>query len=75
VPEVNVGRHQVSDALVILQMVVVSDEIVDPLPEFARAIAVLVTDTVLEGLLPALDLALGLRMQRSTLDTTDQIQL
>ena len=47
-------------------MIVVADEVSDLLFKVTRQVIVLEQDTVLEGLVPALDLALGLRMHRST---------
>lgn len=49
-------------------MVVVPDEGIDLLPEVAWQIVVLHRNAVLQGLVPALDLALGLRMIRGTAD-------
>ena len=46
----------------IAQMVVVADEVGDLLIEVARQIIVLEQDAVLEGLMPAFDLALDLGM-------------
>src|SRR5262247_100866 len=61
-PEVDVGRCQVGDALVVSQMVVVGDEVADLGLELARQIVVLEQDAVLQRLMPSLDLALGHRM-------------
>src|SRR5215470_17279747 len=63
-PEVDVGRCEVGDALVVSQMVVVGDEVADLGLELARQIVVLEQDAVLERLMPSLDLALGHRMIR-----------
>ena len=63
-PEVDVGRCEVADTLVVSEVVVVSDEVADRLLESAGQIVVLEQDAVLEGLVPAFDLALGLGMQR-----------
>lgn len=57
-PEVDVGRGEVLQALVIAPMVVMLDEGVDLLPEIAGQIVVFQQDAVLQGLMPALDLAL-----------------
>jgi len=46
--EVDVGRRQIVDALVVAQVIVVSDEGFDPSLEFARQIIVLQQDAVLE---------------------------
>ncbi len=61
-PEVDVGGRQVADALVISQVIVISDEGLDLGFEIARQVIVFEQDTVLERLMPALDLALGHRM-------------
>src|SRR4029434_3844936 len=66
--EVDVGRGEVGDTLVVSQMIVVSDELADPGFEIAWQIVVLKQEAVLEGLMPSLDLALGLRMQRGAAD-------
>ena len=58
-PEVEVGRRQVADALVVTQVIVVGDEGVDLGLEMARLVVVLEQDAVLQRLVPALDLALG----------------
>ena len=57
--EVDVGRRQVADALVVAQVIVVGDEGVDLGFEVARQVVVLEQDAVLQRLMPALDLALG----------------
>ena len=62
--EIDVGGRQVADALVISQVIVVGDEGGDLGFEIARQVIVLEQDTVLERLMPALDLALGHRMIR-----------
>ena len=62
-PEVDVGRGEVGDGLVVSQVVVVGDEGGDLGFEIAGQIVVLQQDPVLERLMPALDLALGLRME------------
>ncbi len=67
-PEVDVGRGEVLQALVIAPMVVMLDEGVDLLPEIAGQIVVFQQDAVLQGLMPALDLALGLRVVRGAAD-------
>ena len=57
--EVDVGRCQVAQALVVSQMIVVGDEGADLGFEVARQVVVFEQDAVLERLMPALDLALG----------------
>ena len=59
-PEVDVGRRQVADALVVAEMFVVGDEVADLLLKITGAIVVFEQDAVLVRLMPALDLALRL---------------
>ncbi len=59
-PEVDIGRCQIIQALVIALVIVVRDEGLDLGFEVARQIVVLQQDPVFQGLMPALDLALGL---------------
>ena len=61
-PEVDIGRREVFQALVIALVVVVIDEPADAGFEIARQVIVFQQDAVLQRLMPALDLALGLRM-------------
>src|ERR1700730_4231370 len=63
-PEVDVGGRQVGDALMIAPVIVVSDERLDLGFEIAWQVIVFEQDTVLERLMPALDLSLGHRMVR-----------
>lgn len=62
--EVDVSRGQIVDALVIAGMIVMFDEGGDLPLEIARQVIVVEQDAVLQGLMPALDLALGLGMIR-----------
>ena len=66
--EVDVGGREVIDALVIADVVVVLDEGADLPFEVARQIIVVEQDAVLQRLVPALDLPLGLGMIRSPSD-------
>jgi hypothetical protein len=66
--EVDVGGCDVADALVITAMIVMLDEGLDLTLEIAGQELVLEQDAVLEGLMPSLDLTLGLRMQRCAAD-------
>lgn len=61
-PEVDVGRGEIVEALVVAAVVVVIDERRDLLLEITRQEVVFEQDTVLQRLVPSLDLALGLRM-------------
>ena len=62
--EVDIGRGHVVEALVVAPMVVVLDEGLDLSLKVARQEVVLQRNTVLQGLMPAFDLALRLRMER-----------
>jgi hypothetical protein len=65
--EVDVGRREIAQAVVIAGMVVMSHE--GGLTfEIAGQVIVLEQDAVLERLMPALDLALGLRVIRGAAD-------
>ena len=59
-PEVDIGGREVIQALVVAPVVVVLDEDAELGFEITRQIIVLQQDPVLEGLVPALDLALGM---------------
>ena len=69
--EVDVGGREIVEALVIARVVVALDEGRDLGFEIARQEVVLQQDSVLERLVPALDLALGLRMARRTAGVID----
>src|SRR5215208_5469160 len=60
--EVDVGGREIAEALVIAGMIVVLDEGGDLPFEIAGQVVILEQDAVLEGLVPALDLALCLRV-------------
>ena len=61
-PEVDIGGRQVSEALVVALVVVMVDECGDLPFQVARQEVMFEQDAVLHGLVPALDLALGLGM-------------
>ena len=61
-PEVDVSRSEIVEALVIAAMVVVLDEGGDLALEIAGQVVVFKQDAILERLMKALDLALGLWM-------------
>ena len=69
-PEVNIGWCQDGDAFVVAQMVIVTDEVSNLLFEIAGQIVVLEQDAVLQGLMPALDLPVGLGMHGCTARVT-----
>ena len=62
--EVDTGRGEVLQAFVIAPVIVVLDESIDLLSQVAGQVIFFQQDAVLQGLVPALDLALGLRMIR-----------
>src|SRR3954467_7989443 len=66
--EVDVGRGEIGDALVVSKKIIVGDELADPGFEVARQIVVLQQDSVLQRLVPSLDLALGLGMEWGATD-------
>ena len=65
-PEVDIGGREVIQALVVAPVVVVLDEDAELGFEITGQIIVLQQDPVLEGLVPALDLALGRRWCTNT---------
>ena len=67
-PEVDIGRGEVLQALVIAPVVVMIDKGVDLLSEITRQIVVFQQDTVLEGLMPSLDLTQRLPVLWSATD-------
>ena len=64
--EVDIGRCQVFEALVIALVIIVLDEAPDLHLEITRQEVVLQQDAVLERLMPSLDFALGLRVVRGS---------
>ena len=60
--EVDIGRREIAQALVVASMIVMIDELFDVGFEIAGQVVVFQQDAVLERLMPALDLALCLRM-------------
>ena len=67
-PEVDVCRCDVVQALVVTLIVVIFDECSDLTLKVAGQIVVFEQNPVLHGLMPAFDLALGLRMEWCTAD-------
>ena len=61
-PEVDIGGRDVAKALMIPGVIVMLDEAKHGLLEIAGQVVVFQQDAVLQGLVPALDLALGLGM-------------
>src|ERR1700724_4817971 len=70
-PEVDVSWGKIVEALVIAGMVVMRHEGRDLSFEVTGQVVVLKQDAVLERLMPALDLALGLRMVGRSVDMLD----
>ena len=64
--EVGISGRDVVQALVIALMVVVFDERFDLCFQIAGEVIILQQDAVFQGLVPALDLALRLRVERCT---------
>ncbi len=64
-PEVDIGRREIAQALVVAVVVVVADKGFDLCFKIAGQIVVFQQDAVLEGMMPSLDLALSLGMIRS----------
>ena len=60
--EVGVGGRNVTEALVVAMVVVVIDEAADLVFEIAGQEVIFQQDAVFQGLMPTLDLALGLGM-------------
>ena len=71
--EVDVSGGQVAEALVVAAVVVVVDESGNGGLELAGQEVVFQQDAVLQGLMPALDLALGLRVVRCAMDVGDAL--
>ena len=70
---INVGRGQVSQALMVPMVVVVIDEGADLPLEIAGQEVVFQQDAVLQRLMPAFDLALGLGVMRRATDVVDAL--
>ena len=69
--EVDIGRRYVVQALVVALVIVIVDKGPDLHLEIAGQVVVLQQDPVLHGLVPAFNLALGLRMEGRTPDVID----
>ncbi len=67
-PEVGIGGCDVSDALVVAVVIIIIDESADLGFEIAGQIIILQQYSVLQRLMPALDLTLGLRVIRRATD-------
>jgi hypothetical protein len=74
-PEVDVGRGEIVEALVVSAMIVMLDEGGDLRFEVLLEEVVLQENAVLERLVPAFDLALRLRMAGSAVDLVDLVFL
>ena len=73
VPEVDIGGREVAQALVIAPVIIVFDEGGELGFEITGQIVALQQDAVLEGLVPALNFALGLGMARCAPDMLDAL--
>jgi hypothetical protein len=71
--EVDVGRGEIGDALVVSLVIVMGDEVTDPGFKVTREIIVLMQDAVLYRLMPALDLALCVGMLTRSPDMIDAV--
>ena len=69
--EVEVGGSKIADALVIALMIIILNKGIDLDFERTRQVVVFQEDAVLERLMPALDLALGLGMTRRSPEVLD----
>ena len=67
-PKVDISGREIAQAFVIALMIVVLDEGIDLGFEIAGQIVIFQQYPVLQGLVPSLDLALGLRMVGSATD-------
>ena len=67
-PIIGIGRRDVADALVVAAVVVIVDEGLVLIFKIAGQVVIFQQDPVLQRLMPALDLALGLRVIRCTAD-------
>ena len=74
-PEVDVGRGEIVEALVVSAMIVMFDEGRDLGFEVLLEEVVFEQDAVLERLMPAFDLALRLRVAGSAMDLVDLVFL
>ena len=66
--EVGVGGRHVTEAFVVTSVIIMVDEGLDLGLKIARQEVIFEQDAVFEGLVPALDLALGLRVHGGTAD-------
>ena len=73
--EVDIGRGQILDALVIAVVVVVIDEGFNAGLKISGEEVVIQQDAVLQGLVPSFNLALGLRMIRCAPDMAHALAL
>ena len=71
--EIDISRGQIVQALVLSAMVIVLDECFNIGLKRARQVVIFQQDAVLHGLVPALDLALGLGMGRRAADMLDAV--
>ena len=67
-PEIDIGGREVAQALMITAVIVVLDKCLDLSFQVAGQIVIFQQDPVLQGLVPSLDLTLGLRVVGSATD-------
>ena len=73
--EVSVGGRDIAEALVVAAVVIVIDESADLASEDSGQVIVFQQDAVLQGLVPSLDLALGLGMIGGSTDCPSSYKL
>ena len=74
-PEIDVSGRQIAEALMVSAIVLVLDEGAVLRLQVPRQVIVLQQDAVLQGLMPTLDLTLGLGMVRGTPDVVHALCL
>jgi len=72
--EIDIRRAKIVQALVVTSMVIVLDECLNIGPKRAWQVVIFQQYAVLHGLMPALDLALGLRVSRRAADMLDALR-
>ena len=73
--EVDVGRREITQALVVASVIVMIDELFNVGFKIARQVVVFQQDAVLERLMPAFDLALCLRMVGRAANVPDILRI
>ncbi len=73
--EVDIGRREIFQALVVSSAVIILDECFDPVLRISVQEVIFEQDAVFQSLVPSFDFALGLRMARRTVDMLDAFAL